>query len=60
MPEDVQLAVLRSIPGMEKVEMMRNGYAIEYDAMVPTLWPSLETKTAGSVHGWTDQWNLGI
>ena len=45
MPEDVQLAVLRSIPGMEKVEMMRNGYAIEYDAMVPTqLWPSLETK----------------
>lgn len=58
MPEDVQLAVLRSIPGMEKVEMMRNGYAIEYDAMVPTqLWPTLETKkvpglfTAGQING---------
>ncbi|MBY0216857.1 tRNA uridine-5-carboxymethylaminomethyl(34) synthesis enzyme MnmG [Paenibacillus illinoisensis] len=58
LPEDVQLAVLRSIPGMEKVEMMRNGYAIEYDAMIPTqLWPSLETKrlpglfTAGQING---------
>ncbi|MGF7049289.1 tRNA uridine 5-carboxymethylaminomethyl modification enzyme [Paenibacillus sp. DS2015] len=58
MPEDVQLAMLRTIPGMEKVEMMRNGYAIEYDAMVPTqLWPSLETKkmpglfTAGQING---------
>lgn len=58
LPEDVQLAVLRSIPGMEKVEMMRNGYAIEYDAMVPTqLLPSLETKrlpglfTAGQING---------
>jgi tRNA uridine 5-carboxymethylaminomethyl modification enzyme len=58
LPEDVQLAVLRSIPGMEKVEMMRNGYAIEYDAMVPTqLWPTLETKkvpglfTAGQING---------
>ncbi len=45
MPEDVQLGILRSIPGLEKVEMMRTGYAIEYDAVVPTqLWPSLETK----------------
>ncbi|MED5018194.1 tRNA uridine-5-carboxymethylaminomethyl(34) synthesis enzyme MnmG [Paenibacillus chibensis] len=58
MPEDVQLAMLRSIPGLEKVEMMRNGYAIEYDAVVPTqLWPSLETKkipglfTAGQING---------
>ena len=58
MPEDVQLRMLRSIPGMEKVEMMRNGYAIEYDAIVPTqLWPSLETKrlpglfTAGQING---------
>ncbi|MFT9850572.1 FAD-dependent oxidoreductase, partial [Aneurinibacillus sp. REN35] len=41
MPEDVQLQILRSIPGLEKVEMMRTGYAIEYDAVVPTqLWPS--------------------
>lgn len=58
MPEDVQLQILRSITGLEKVEMMRTGYAIEYDAMVPTqLMPSLETKrikflfTAGQING---------
>ncbi|WP_435923211.1 tRNA uridine-5-carboxymethylaminomethyl(34) synthesis enzyme MnmG [Paenibacillus sp. DYY-L-2] len=58
MPEDVQLRMLRSIPGLQNVEMMRNGYAIEYDAVVPTqLWPSLETKhlpglfTAGQING---------
>ncbi|WP_138494314.1 tRNA uridine-5-carboxymethylaminomethyl(34) synthesis enzyme MnmG [Paenibacillus pinistramenti] len=58
MPEDVQLRILRSIPGLQNVEMMRTGYAIEYDAMVPTqLWPSLETKrlpglfTAGQLNG---------
>ncbi len=58
MPEDVQLQILRSIAGLEKVEMMRTGYAIEYDAIVPTqLWPSLETKkvaglfTAGQING---------
>ncbi|WP_010279222.1 tRNA uridine-5-carboxymethylaminomethyl(34) synthesis enzyme MnmG [Paenibacillus senegalensis] len=58
MPEDVQLSMLRSVPGLEKVEMMRTGYAIEYDAVVPTqLWPTLETKlidslfTAGQING---------
>jgi tRNA uridine 5-carboxymethylaminomethyl modification enzyme len=58
MPEDVQLNILRSIPGLENVEMMRTGYAIEYDAVVPTqLWPTLETKlveglfTAGQING---------
>lgn len=58
MPEDLQLQMLRSIPGLQNVEMMRNGYAIEYDAVVPTqLWPSLETKkihglfTAGQING---------
>jgi tRNA uridine 5-carboxymethylaminomethyl modification enzyme len=58
MPEDVQLKILQSIAGLEKVEMMRTGYAIEYDAMVPTqLKPSLETKkienlfTAGQING---------
>jgi len=58
MPEEVQLQILRSIPGLEKVEMMRTGYAIEYDAVVPTqLYPSLETKlvgglfTAGQING---------
>jgi tRNA uridine 5-carboxymethylaminomethyl modification enzyme len=58
MPEEVQLRILRSIPGLEDVRMMRTGYAIEYDAIVPTqLWPSLETKrianlfTAGQING---------
>lgn len=58
MPEDVQLDMLRSVPGLENAQMMRNGYAIEYDAVVPTqLWPSLETKkieglfTAGQLNG---------
>ncbi|WNQ11500.1 tRNA uridine-5-carboxymethylaminomethyl(34) synthesis enzyme MnmG [Paenibacillus aurantius] len=58
MPEDVQLNILRSIPGLEKVEMMRTGYAIEYDAVIPTqLKPTLETKlidslfTAGQING---------
>ncbi|OMF22561.1 tRNA uridine-5-carboxymethylaminomethyl(34) synthesis enzyme MnmG [Paenibacillus sp. FSL H8-0548] len=58
MPEDVQLSIVRSVPGLEKADIMRNGYAIEYDAVVPTqLWPSLETKvidglfTAGQING---------
>ncbi|WLD93388.1 tRNA uridine-5-carboxymethylaminomethyl(34) synthesis enzyme MnmG [Alkalihalobacillus sp. AL-G] len=58
LPEDVQRKMLTSIPGLEKAEMMRAGYAIEYDAIVPTqLWPSLETKlvenlfTAGQLNG---------
>lgn len=58
LPEDVQIAMLRSIPGLEQVEMLRPGYAIEYDAMVPTqLWPTLESKgvpglfTAGQING---------
>ncbi|GIQ70039.1 tRNA uridine-5-carboxymethylaminomethyl(34) synthesis enzyme MnmG [Xylanibacillus composti] len=58
MPEDVQLKMLRSISGLENVRMMRTGYAIEYDAVVPTqLWPTLETKlvpnlfTAGQING---------
>ena len=49
---------LRTIPGLENVQMMRAGYAIEYDAIVPTqLWPTLETKkiknlyTAGQING---------
>lgn len=58
LPEDVQRQMLASIPGLENVEMMRAGYAIEYDAIVPTqLWPTLETKkiknlyTAGQING---------
>jgi tRNA uridine 5-carboxymethylaminomethyl modification enzyme len=47
LPEDVQLAMLRSIPGLERVEMMRVGYAVEYD-YTPSdqLTPSLEAKVA--------------
>nr|WP_106782057.1 tRNA uridine-5-carboxymethylaminomethyl(34) synthesis enzyme MnmG [Lysinibacillus timonensis] len=58
LPENVQIQMLRTIPGLEKAEMMRAGYAIEYDAVVPTqLWPTLETKriknlyTAGQING---------
>ncbi|MBO8155631.1 MAG: tRNA uridine-5-carboxymethylaminomethyl(34) synthesis enzyme MnmG [Bacillaceae bacterium] len=58
MPEDIQKRLLETIPGLEKAEMMRAGYAIEYDAVVPTqLWPTLETKkieglfTAGQING---------
>ncbi|MBY6273326.1 MAG: tRNA uridine-5-carboxymethylaminomethyl(34) synthesis enzyme MnmG [Bacillaceae bacterium] len=58
LPEEVQQELIASIPGLEKAEMMRPGYAIEYDAIVPTqLWPTLETKlvknlyTAGQING---------
>ncbi|MBP2640385.1 MAG: mnmG [Firmicutes bacterium] len=58
LPLDVQLAFLRTIPGMEKVEIMRPGYAIEYDCIDPTqLTPSLECKflrgffSAGQMNG---------
>lgn len=58
LPEDVQLAMLRSLPGLEKVEIMRAGYAIEYDYVIPTqLKLTLETKTvpglftAGQING---------
>ncbi|WP_414840889.1 tRNA uridine-5-carboxymethylaminomethyl(34) synthesis enzyme MnmG [Enterococcus saccharolyticus] len=58
LPEDVQEDVLHSIAGLEKAEMMRTGYAIEYDVVVPhQLRPTLETKvienlyTAGQTNG---------
>ena len=45
LPFEVQLAFIRSVPGLEKAEIMRAGYAVEYDFSPPTqLWPSLETK----------------
>lgn len=52
MPEEVQLAMLRTLPGLEHVEMMRAGYAVEYDFVQPTeLRPTLETKRiAGLFH----------
>ena len=49
LPEDDQLRFLRKIPGFEQVEIMRPGYAVEYDFVPPTqLKPSLESK---QVHG---------
>jgi len=50
LPPDVQLAFLRTIPGLERVEIMRPGYAIEYDFVDPVqLNPSLETKRIGGL-----------
>jgi len=48
LPLEVQLAMVRSIPGLEAAEIMRPGYAIEYDFVDPLdLQPSLETKRVG-------------
>lgn len=58
LPEDVQIKVLQSIPGLENVRIIRTGYAIEYDYVIPSqLKLSLETKiiarlfTAGQING---------
>ena len=52
LPEDVQLAFLRTIKGLEQVEIMRNAYAIEYDCCDPTqLLPTLEFKKIPGLYG---------
>ena len=52
LPEDVQLAMMRTIPGLEKAEMMRPAYAIEYECVDPTaLLPTLETKAVQNLYG---------
>ncbi|PYV45078.1 MAG: hypothetical protein DMG06_03825 [Acidobacteria bacterium] len=60
MPVDVQLALVRSIEGLQRAEVIRPGYAIEYDYVEPTeLYPTLETKRvrglfhAGQINGTT-------
>ncbi|MFO0904905.1 MAG: tRNA uridine-5-carboxymethylaminomethyl(34) synthesis enzyme MnmG [Pirellulales bacterium] len=60
LPRDVQDAILKLIPGLEHAQIMRYGYAVEYDFCPPDqLWPSLETKRvaglflAGQINGTT-------
>ena len=51
MPADVQLAFLRSIQGLEEVDVVRYGYAVEYDFAPPTqLRPTLETRRVGGLY----------
>lgn len=58
LPLDVQYGMLKTIPGLERAEIVQSGYAVEYDFLLPTqLYPSLESKRmkglyfAGQVNG---------
>jgi tRNA uridine 5-carboxymethylaminomethyl modification enzyme len=52
LPEEVQVEMLHTIPGLEHAEMTRCAYAIEYDCVDPTeLWPTLETKKIPGLYG---------
>ncbi len=51
LPYEVQVAFVHSIPGLEQAEIMRPGYAVEYDFFPPTqLFPTLETKLIGGLY----------
>jgi len=52
MPEEVQIEMMHTIPGLEHAEMTRCAYAIEYDCVDPTeLYPTLETKKISGLYG---------
>ncbi len=52
LPEDVQLAMIHSVPGLEHAQVMRPAYAIEYDCVNPQeLYPTLETKAVSGLYG---------
>ena len=60
LPEELQISIVRTLPGMEQAEIMRPAYAVEYDYAPPTqLYPHLETKNvenlffAGQINGTT-------